>query len=74
MGNINHDGSEFSDKLTQHMKLQDNIVHLQRSSGLVWDNSKNTLEWIASLYRFNQTLSTSKEQIWVYTSEKITFY
>lgn len=75
MENVNNDGSEFSDKLTQHVKLQDNNVHLQRSSGLVWDKSKkNIVEWVVTLYRFNQSLSTSKEQIRVDVSEKNPVY
>lgn len=74
MENVSNDCSEFSDRLTQHMKLQDNTVHLQKSSGLVWDNLKNTLEWMSFLYRFNQSLYTSKEKIQVDVSEKIAVY
>lgn len=75
MENVNNDGSEFSDKLTQHVKLQDNNAHLLRSSGLFWDKSKNnTVEWVVTLYRFNQSLSASKEQIRVDVSEKKPVY
>lgn len=32
MENVNNSGSEFTDKLTQHAKLKDNIVHFRQQT------------------------------------------
>lgn len=44
MENVNNDGSEFTDKLTQQAKLQDNIVHLTKQQMLGKEYSRTLQE------------------------------